>query len=355
VRIAITADMHLRDRGEHPERYKALENIFQRVKAADIEKVIIAGDLFDKEYQNYSEFEQLCAKYGGLELLIIPGNHDPGINGQKILGPNIKIFTEPTIEKINGTSFLFIPYSSGVNMGGQIAQMESRLIREEWVLVGHGDFYGGTRPPIPRDEESGTYMPLSRMNVQKFSPRKVFLGHIHKPHSPFDNVHYVGSPCGLDISETGQRSFVIYDTSTGEVREDQVETDVLYFNESFQVIPRDNEVDLLAEQIQERIQGWQVEPSDYEKVQVRVSASGFAKDRKGIREALDQGFTGFRYFKDEGPNISELFVSSDDQRAAIADQTMKLIEELDWRFGGDQPSIKMVKEEALKAIYAGRS
>jgi DNA repair exonuclease SbcCD nuclease subunit len=351
VRIAITADAHLRDGGEHPERYNALENILQQVTTADIEQVIIAGDLFDKDYQNYSEFEQLCAKYGGLELLIIPGNHDPGINENAIVGDNIRIFTEPTIKEINETSFLFIPYRSGTNMGDEIAKKESELSGGDWILVGHGDF-GVVRAPISRKEESGTYMPLSRMNLQSFRPRAVFLGHIHKPHSPYEDVHYVGSPCGLDITETGQRSFVIYDTSTGEVQDDCViETDVLYFNESFQMIPRDNEVELLGEQIQERIQAWKIEPSEYEKVQLRVSASGYAKDRRGVSEALQRGFTDFRYFKDEGPRIDELSVSSDDQLEVISDGTMKLIEELDWPFGGDQPSIEMVESAALKAIY----
>ena len=44
-------------------------------------------------------------------------------------------------------------------------------------------------------------------------------------------------------------------------------------------------------------------------------------------------------------------MSSDDQLEVISDGTMKLIEELDWPFGGDQPSIEMVESAALKAIY----
>ena len=353
MRIAVTADVHLRGEGENPERYNALENIFQQLTTAGIEKVIIAGDLFDKDYNNYSEFDQLCAKYEALELLIIPGNHDPHINKNVILGSNIEIFTEPTIVKIDSLSFLFIPYKSGVNMGDEIAQMEDEIDQEEWILVGHGDFYGGVQAPTPREDESGRmYMPLSRTNLQRFGPRTVFLGHIHKPHSPFDNVHYVGSPCGLDITETGHRKYLIYDTSTGEVQDDcVVKTDDLYFDESFLILPRDNEVELLGKEIEERIQSWEVSESDYQKVQLRVSATGFAKDKNGISEALKQGFTGFRYFKDEGPRLAGLSVSSDDQLAEISDRTMKLIQDLDWPFGGDEPEREMLKGAALKVIY----
>lgn len=352
MRIAITADAHLRERGEHSERYNALENIFQQAKEENIDKVIIAGDLFDKEYRNYSEFERLCAKYAELELLIIPGNHDPDINQEGIVGDNIRIFSEPAIQEIDSISFLFVPYRKGVNMGDEIAQVEDEISREEWILVGHGDFHGGVQAPASREDESGsTYMPLSRTNVERFRPSAVFLGHIHKPHSPLSNVHYAGSPCGLDITETGRRSFLTYDTSTGEVQRDQVETDVLYFNERFLVLPRDNEAELLGEQIQECIQAWEIEPSDYEKVQLRLRATGYAKNRNRISEALKQGFAGFRYVNNEGLKLEKLSISSDDQLAEISDRTIKLIQDLDWSFGGDEPSMDMVKEEALKVIY----
>ena len=72
MKIAITADVHLRTEGEHPERYAALENILEQTRDIDIKHLIIAGDLFDTEFQNYSEFETLCTKYDDLDLFIIP-------------------------------------------------------------------------------------------------------------------------------------------------------------------------------------------------------------------------------------------------------------------------------------------
>jgi len=349
MKIAITADAHLRTGVEYPERYNALENVFEQTVGAGIENLIIAGDLFDKDFQSYSEFEALCRRFPALQLHLIPGNHDPSISGKSITGNNVHIYTEPTAREFNSVTFLFIPYEEGVTMGEKIAHMELEIDGKNWILIGHGDFYGGVREPNPL--EPGTYMPLSRNDLGRFKPRTVFLGHIHKAHSPIDHVTYIGSPCGLDISETGRRSFIVYDTADGNIETRVIKTDVLYFKESFLILPRNTEVPLLEQEIAGRIQAWDIEPSDYPQVQLRVKASGYAQDRSAVLMALEAGFAGFRSFKDERPSIDDLSVSSDDQLEAIAERTMKLIEQLDWSLGGDEPTKEQVEIAALSVIY----
>ena len=349
MRISVTADVHLRTKAEHPERYNALENIFEQTITEGIENLLVAGDLFDKDFQNYSEFEELCKKFSKLQLHIIPGNHDPSISGKSIVGDNIHIYTDPIALEIDSTTFLFIPYEEKAKMGEKIAEKEQEIDGKEWILVGHSDFYGGVKEPNPL--EPGTYMPLSRKDLGRFKPRTVFLGHIHKPHSPANDVYYVGSPCGLDISETGRRTFLVYDTADGSIEHPVIDTDVLYFTESFLVLPRDNEVPLLKQEIANRIDSWEIAPSDSPKVQLRVEASGYAKDRSAVLQELKRGFEGFTYFKDEGPTIEKLSVSSDDRLEAISERTMKLIEELDWSFGGDEPTREQVEIAALSVIY----
>ncbi len=349
MRISITADVHLRTRAENSERYNALEDIFEQTIAEGIENLLIAGDLFDKDFQNYSEFEHLCEKYSTLQLHIIPGNHDSSISGKNIAGDNIHIYTDPTALEIHSTTFLFIPYEEKAKMGEKIAAMEQEIDGKEWVLVAHGDYYGGVKEPNPL--EPGTYMPLSKKDLGSFKPRTVLLGHIHKPHSPTNTVYYAGSPCGLDISEMGRRKFLVYDTAGRTIERRDVDTDVLYFNESFLIVPRSNEVPLLKKEIAKRIESWSIDPSDHPKVRVRVETRGYATDRRAVLKALDLGFGKFNYFKDEGPKIEELSVSSDDQLRAIAERTMKLINELDWPFGGDEPAKEDVEIAALSAIY----
>lgn len=348
MKIALTADVHLGIREDHPERYNALRDILEQLKDENIKELIIAGDLFDKDFRNYVEFEELCKDYSGIQLHVVPGNHDPGVSDKSIVGENISIYTSPTIKAFGSTDFLFLPYEEKRAMGEKIAEMESELGRKQWILIAHGDYYGGVKELNPL--EPGTYMPLSRKDIERFKPQNVFLGHIHKPIG-WNNVYYTGSPCGLDINETGKRRFLIYDTIDGSVAYRTVATDVLYCNESFVLVPSNNEVSRLEHEIRKRIESWDFDLVDHEKVIVRVKAEGYAIDRSAVLEALEQGFENFKYYKNEGPNIDNLSASSDIQLNAIAERTLEIIGDLDWGFGGNEPEKERVIVMALSVIY----
>ncbi|MEE8186731.1 MAG: metallophosphoesterase [Nitrososphaerales archaeon] len=348
MQIAVTSDLHLRTRTEHPERYSALENILGQIDAENIDTLIIAGDLFDQEFQNYSDFEELCKKHSKVQLYIIPGNHDPNISEKNIVGENIHIYTSPTIIEIDSTAFLFLPHEKNANMGEKIAEMEGEIEGKQWILVAHGDFYGGVKELNPY--EPGTYMPLSRRDLERYNPLFVFLGHIHKPINR-RQVYYAGSPCGLGINETGIRKFLVYDTTNGSVESKAVAADILYFDELFIVVPMDAEVPILQQEIKNRVDSWNIDPSDHPKVRVRVEAMGYAVDRSAILATLRQGFEGFTYYENEDPRIDRLLVSSDHQLNAIAKHTIETIDELDWDFSGDEPAKEQVKIAALSVIY----
>lgn len=345
MKIAITADVHLRSQEETPERYNALTNILSQCDSQGIEVLIVAGDLFDKEYQNYSEFEALCAESPNVQLHIIPGNHDPGLRPENIVSVNVTIYVEPTPVLWDSTTFLFVPYIAGKTMGQQIAEAGEHLMPDQWILVGHGDYLPGTLVPNPH--EPGIYMPLTRATIDQTSPRAVLLGHIHAAYSA-EQVHYAGSPCGIDLSETGRRRFLLYDTATGIVTHNTVDTDRLYFDEEFTLVPMDDEIVRLEEAIEVRIASWDLQESEYEKVRLRVRANGYVKDRNAATEILK---CGFRRFAMDGPNVEELSTSLDTQLNAIACQTRVLIEGADWDFGGDEPSRSEVLRAALLVIY----
>ncbi len=169
MKISVTADVHLRK--SHPERYNALEDIFKQTMAENIEHLIIAGDLFDQDFQNYSDFEALSKKYSGIQLHIIPGNHDLNISQESIVGDNISIYTEPKDLLFDSTIFLFVPYEEGTNMGDKITEMEQSVEGNKWVLIAHGDYYGGLKEQNPL--EPGTYMPLSRKDWERFRPSTI--------------------------------------------------------------------------------------------------------------------------------------------------------------------------------------
>lgn len=363
MKIAITADVHLVP-GEKPERLNALSNIFEQLEAEGIGVLIIAGDLFDEDVRELKDFEELCRKHRAVKVHVIPGNHDPSLSSGDFTSEtseNVTVHDTVDLEELDEnctTPFLFVPYCEEKNMGEQIVEKKPQLdeVRGKWILVSHGNFMGGVKERDPY--ETGIYMELYQKDLDIFRPKTSFLGHIHlvadlPPGDLRGEVVYPGSPCGLDISETGRRRFLIYDTENEALESRDIKTDVLFFKESFLVIPGEDEISRLQEEIEERIRSWDLGSSESEKVLVRVEARGYARNRKEISEVLRSGFSAFRIDGDKGPDMEAVQSDgSDDALAKVAAETLKAIDELDWDFSDpSEPDRDEVKEEALHAIY----
>ena len=346
MQVAVTADVHLRTQQEYPERYSALDNILAQLASRDIEMLLVAGDLFDADLVDYSDFEQLCAQYPSVQLHIIPGNHDAQINEAKVVGPNIHIYTEPEILVVDSTTFLMMPYDPNATMGEKLAHAAADIEERQWILVGHGDYMECTQAP---NSTLPIYGPLSRTDLDRYAPTTVFLGHIHRAQTN-NNVHYVGSPQGLDITETGRRTYTVFDTANGLVTAMPVTNDLLYFSESFVIVPVENDASILKQKIKRRVESWNLEPSEYDRVQLRVDASGFTADRKLILKTLKNGFRQFSYY-DDGPRIDQLRISADYQRNAVAERVQELVNAMQWDFGGDEPTREAVVMAALALVY----
>ena len=356
MKIAVTADNHLTAGNEHPKRLNALKNIIEQMNPDDrgqeesepIENLIIAGDLFDKSLQNYSVFEEVSNENQDVQFHIIPGNHDPGICIRDIPGDNIHIYTEPEIVPFDSVPFLFVPYDAMSSMGEKIAIKENEISGAPWVLVGHGDYITGVKERSPR--EPGIYMPLVRHDVERFRPRTVLLGHIHKA-ADMDEVHYVGSPCGLDINETGKRRFLVFDTTNMNTKSHVVDTDIIYVSETFIIIPHANEITELKKEIDRRIDAWDIVSDEYHKVRVRVKAMGYTSDKEAVEKTLTEKFKRFGFYNNEKPDTCELSINDDPQLKDIATETRKLIEGMTYKFGGDEPIVDEVIYAALEVIY----
>lgn len=349
MNVAITADVHLSAGEDHPERYSALVNILDSLVKQDIETLIIAGDLFDKDCSNYSRFEEICRQYPRIDIHVIPGNHDPDISRSVIVGENVRIYDSPALQKINDLNFVFIPYSATSGMGEYLGEYRPE---KRWVLIGHGDYFGGMKQRNPY--EKGTYMPLYRKDIEEFSPWRVFLGHIHKPMN-IDNLYYPGSPCGIDINETGRRRYLVFNTATGHTSSKTVRTDVIYLQEKYLLIPDENEVERLRNDAEERVIAWGLDEEDRKKARIRIKTTGYTSDREAAMECLKEIYAEFSFVKDEEPDISSLHIAKDSRRNAIARRVLELIEEMDWKFGGNEPEKEKVIETALSVIYGGDS
>jgi len=353
LKIAITGDLHLTARKDHPERYHALENILNYMIRDQSDTIIIAGDLFDESSRNYVEFDNLCknTKYRVIKFYIIPGNHDPFISNASITADNIEIITEPEIKTFNSTGlkFLFLPYKKDKTMGEDIASLSSELSPSEWVLIGHGDWSEGMREPNPL--EPGVYMPLTTTDVEKYKPAEVILGHIHKPMDR-NRVHYVGSPCGLDITETGRRRFLIFETESCTIKSQTVESKFIYFKESIIILPLRNEKAYLKNQIESRIKRWAIKENEKSKVRIQVKVSGYTLNKRELMNTINEYFKNYTFYKNSEPDISEVSVAYDDpERSEIANQVSKWIEKLDWFSNREHTDKDQILLQALHVIY----
>ncbi len=347
MKIAITADVHLKTEKEVPERYNALRAILRQCAAEGITTLAICGDLFDHDFSNFADFEKLCAAHPGVMFWILPGNHDARLSARALTGGNIRVFEKADLVEA-GRQLLFLPYEQGSLMGEKLAEFTGRLRPGEWVLLAHGDYLYGTR--VQHESETGRYMPLGRDDIQRYRPSRVFLGHIHAASD--GEVIYPGSPCGLDISETGSRRFLIYDTEAATVSPRALETDVVFGDLQLTVLPEEDD----AAQAAAEVKAWLSASGLDEKkmaARLRVRATGYSRDRGALKKAIEQELAGFRMYKDEPVDISGVSITADAQRSDIAGKVRAEIHNLELTNGPDEPDESSILLQALKVIFEG--
>jgi hypothetical protein len=214
-------------------------------------------------------------------------------------------------------------------------------------LISHGDWESGLRAPDPN--EPGVYMPLTRADLEAYDPTVALLGHIH---TPYDGpaIYYPGSPCPLDINETGLRRFLIFDTADLSVRPQRVDSPRLFFNETVVMLPVEDERAYLQAELMQRIQDWNLPAGWEERVRQRLRVIGYAVDRPAV-EAVAQEVMADYAFYDDGPDLSDLNHAVDTDRIHIARQVREWIEQLEWPAGDAEPAAEDIALEALRAIW----
>ena len=352
MRIAFTSDNHLTTLEKNPERYQSLADIFQQCKSLDVQLLIISGDLFDQSLVNYSDFEKVYSQSRPKELrtIIIPGNHDLNLKQGALAGEGLIVYSEPILHELhNSRQILFLPYRNRQSMGEEIAPFADRLTDLRWILVSHGDWSAGQRAPDPY--ETGFYMPLTGPDLTRYQPELVFLGHVHLPQND-GKVYYSGSPCPLNISETGLRRFLILDTQTGEVSSHPVNSPLIYFDESFLMLPGENELDNLISDIEKRIENWNLPKGWENQVRVRIKIYGSSSiSRSDVSDTVRAKFAPYNFYEDHPPSLDNLVHSQDEDKAEIARRIRKWVHDLNWDESPGKPTKTQIIHKALMMIY----
>lgn len=350
MKIAITADLHLRRKDETPERYLALESILREIKERAVNTLIIAGDLFDRDFSNYSDFDSLCREYLDLKIIAIPGNHDYQIERRFFSSPNIEVISKPQLIDFEGVKGILIPYSFAKSLDEALVEyfhQQSQL--SQWILIAHGDYITSSR--VIDQYETGLYMPLTHSTINRLLPRRVFLGHIHKP-SNFGKVFYPGSPCSINVTETGKRRFIIYDTYTDTVEEIYLSSQKLYFIESLLLTPYNENEEILKDEIEEMVKGWGLTDSETKRVSLRLSLKGYTSDFEktvnSIRSIIES--YGISLFENQIETSElKLLRQAEPERIFLFEKIRESIEELN--FESFKTNKEKVLEKAMELIF----
>ena len=352
MKIAITADIHLKEQNETPDRYRVIESIFNECISKEITTLLIAGDTFDKNFFQYQSFNKICEKFKDIKVIIIPGNHDTGIKQEFFTSDNIEVINSVSLKTYDGVSFLLIPYISTKTMDEVLIEFISENKPDNWILVGHGDYITTNWQANPY--EPGTYMPLSSVVINRYNPLKVFLGHIHKADN-FGKVYYPGSPFPLDITETGKRQFIIYDTNTNTVEIQFLKTEKVYFIEGILTFPVENEIDLIKKQIEQIIKRWKLSDNELNYVNLRLKVRGFTNNLPSLKDTIINSFSkyGISFYDEEGPDLADVKVLNtfSDERIFIFDKVKQEIDKLELK--NFHATKEQILEKAMELIFSG--
>jgi len=285
-----------------------------------------------------------------MNFYVIPGNHDPFLDSKSIPAKNVTVFTQPTVHQLDDSKvhFCFIPYQNEKLMNEALQTIES--FPEKWVLIGHADWQSSVKTTNPF--EPGVYMPLSRNDIQVFHPMQIFLGHIHKPMDD-GTVHYPGSPCGLDITETGKRRFLIFDTANGSTQEFSVDTDIIYFSETMLILPLENEADYIHSRLSTMKKSWEGTVKDKEKIRLRLKIKGYSSDLKQLNEIIEEELKDYQFYNKESVDLREVYISDDFELQEIATQAAQAVKDISWNGRMDRVTSEDILFQALKVIYGG--
>ena len=232
LRILHTGDFHLDspfaglDAEASAIRRRELRETFcammEYARTADIDMVLIAGDLFDRRFATSETLSLICTNFASLPcpVVITPGNHDPadgrGIWHSTVLPGNVFVFREDKLRRLNfpelGVDVYGYAFTSPEMTGSPVAGEFIKDKRNINILLCHADILS----PV------SSSAPLSRAQIEAFGADYTALGHIHNGEDYSGEAGgftyaYCGCPEGRDFGECGIKGAVIAEiTADGE-------------------------------------------------------------------------------------------------------------------------------------------
>jgi DNA repair exonuclease SbcCD nuclease subunit len=347
MRVAITADLHLRE--THPERLESFEILVDQLLSQGIRILIIAGDLFDSVDRSYAQVDSLAGRFPHLHLLIIPGNHDSQLKREVFASANIQIFSQPTVKRIDHRSILFLPYTEGSTMGEVIAtsDLSRHLKARQWVLISHGDFSAPRRDANGRERG---YFPLTREDLVRFQPARVILGHIHAPSGVDEEAVSPGSPYPITADEYGRRRILIFDTDTAALQELHLEHPPVYLRSEILVLPDGREEEQIRTQLSEQLLNWEKASTFSKELVLHVGVKGYTSSRRNVQRSIEN-FLSEKQITCGTVDLESLQINDNEDLATVAKTVRERVSRLKLKEEDGESLRAAVLEKALKIVY----
>lgn len=240
MKIVHTADLHLKQ--GFPARLEVLGQLLEQAAANGAELFVIAGDLFDSDYDADALRKEVRSLFAArrFQIAIVPGNHDEhSYSAQTDYGGNVILFHQlpHQVVSIGGMRVGGIPFQSR-----RFDECRRGLPPDLDLLVTHGTLCDASFLAVVADDERFDYLPIEPSALDGIA-RCVLLGHIHS--RSFERVYgttrviYPGSPLALSTKNVEPRCYYQIDLTAEGVAARAVEiTAAPYWQRrSFVVIP----------------------------------------------------------------------------------------------------------------------
>jgi hypothetical protein len=86
------------------------------------------------------------------------------------------------------------------------------------------------------------------------------------------------------------------------------------------------------------------------RARIRLKAEGYTSNKKKLTDVLRASLSGFNFYNDEGPDLSEVSLFDDPERSGIVERVKKKIDSLQEDCGYSQAKKELILEQSLGII-----
>jgi exonuclease SbcD len=249
MKIAITADWHVgSSRGTYPvgsknnrelDMEKQIKIMLKYCIDEAIQTLVIAGDLFDRSMVDGYWFSRVLAyirKFTneGIDIIIIPGNHDVTGALKSITHPlskmkesGVEVIEELITKKIGNMNFALIPHiKKNLFQNSTFSEYIESFFKDIKydAVIGHFQPIGA----VPGSEQEMFAGSSRIVDTRIFGKKTIIAGHVHKPQDK-DNIHIIGSPVRFDMGERmEEKRFLTLDTYSGKIESINLKCQKMY-------------------------------------------------------------------------------------------------------------------------------